>query len=165
MLKMAVPLTSEAITSASARARSIVRHRQPSHGPPLPAEYERWYAAHQNDPHAPPPFAPPFGFHPPPPPPHYFNGMPPPPPWNGAGPPGPPPHPPAPPLYPGAAPSTSQAISALRSRSGSTEAQRNVVHRGVACGGCRKEIVGIRWLCANCPSNPTFNLVGFVSVG
>ncbi|ORY70652.1 hypothetical protein BCR35DRAFT_307963 [Leucosporidium creatinivorum] len=174
LLKINIPVAEDLILDATDRARamsrdggsSLQRRRMSSprgryrdhdrererdrHARP-PIEYERWYAARQQDPYAggPPPLPPHFFG---PPPPHYFGG-------GAQGPnwlPGPPP---PPPNYHSAPTPTPAAGGPLimRAHPRAAEVQSQVVH-GVRCRGCRKGIQGIRWTCANCGTTPTFDL-------
>lgn len=53
---------------------------------------------------------------------------------------------------------TVQRLDALDSLSLSHTERLNLPH-DVPCSSCGQPIIGVRWLCANCPTFPTFDLV------
>lgn len=176
LLKINIPVAEDLILGATDRARAMSREggsslqrrrmssprgryrdhghdrdRDPDRHARPPIEYERWYAARQQDPYGggggPSPLPPHFFG---PPPPHYFGGA--------QGPNWLPPPPPPPPNYHPAAPAGQAGPIIMRAHPRAAEVQSQVVH-GVRCRACRKGIQGIRWTCANCGTTPTFDLV------
>lgn len=179
LLKITVPATDDAFEDASDRARLISRNRSGSMGsyrrggsPPGRRGDDRAWHGGWHD-HPPPPHHPdsyhhrqhdshgwgPHGHGGPRPPPHYPRGgvydLPP---WQR----GPHAHPArggGPPVYiidPATGALVPQNSGALIPRRGS-DGQSTVVHH-VACDRCDRLIQGIRWLCAQCSTTPSYNL-------
>lgn len=87
-----------------------------------------------------------------------WGPLPPPPPWHARG--GPPPpfrpyYAPEPPMY---YDDDHELVYGNEQASAISNDGRTLRHN-VDCSNCRDAVVGIRWMCANCSSIPTYNLV------
>lgn len=168
MLKIKVPVDDSLVSGAHNFARELTHstrqghrddHRTPGHR--LDGEYSHGQRAWSREPrqyHPPPTSHWRWGQLPPPPPglPHF--APPPPPPWHIRGLPPPPSfptsyYPAEPPMYYG-----DEAGHSPEQRGQSVDSARPLRHHA-DCSHCGSAIMGVRWTCANCPSNPTYNLV------
>ncbi|KAH8921063.1 hypothetical protein BT69DRAFT_1321047 [Atractiella rhizophila] len=165
LLKIIVPVEPEALAEANDRARRLTEGGRDDDSASSSRrrrgggweERERWDLERRERPDFrfhdfPYGHGPPFG------PPHHFWGHHPPPHRRHHGP------PPPPPVYLiNAGGMNNGQVSAALALEPMTfrrpgEGDSVFVHDDVLCNGCDRAIVGMRWLCANCSTDPSYNL-------